>query len=270
MACATPLPSALASCSGEGTSPSRYFSSSSSSVETMPSTRLSRTDSSWAARSSGIGTSVGGGALVRVGLGGRAGRRPLGTTPPRRSAAAGARRPSRSAPAAWARAASKFARSRSILLTKRARGMLLRLGHLPDDLGLHLDAVDRGDHEDGEVGDGAAAAATSPMKSGKPGVSSRLILWFRHGNCARARLIERPFSRSSGSWSSTPPMRLMAPAFSRIASPSVVLPEPPWPDEHHVADLRRWKHVQGAEPPSGSVRPISGSPLEDTRPMTSK
>ena len=65
---ATPLPSALASCSGEGTSPSRYFSSSSSSVETMPSTRLSRTDSSWAASSSGIGTSVGGGALVGVGL----------------------------------------------------------------------------------------------------------------------------------------------------------------------------------------------------------
>ena len=47
---------------------------------------------------------------------------------------------------------SKFARSRSSLLTKIIRGTPELGGDLPDRLGLHLDAVDRADHEHREVG----------------------------------------------------------------------------------------------------------------------
>ena len=52
----------------------------------------------------------------------------------------------------WSSVRENDARSRSSLLTKIARGMPRCFGELPRDLGLHLDALDRGHDEQREVG----------------------------------------------------------------------------------------------------------------------
>ena len=49
--------------------------------------------------------------------------------------------------------ALEAARSRSSLLTKTMRGRPSSAAMPPHDLGLHLDALDRADHEDRQVGD---------------------------------------------------------------------------------------------------------------------
>ena len=108
------------------------------------------------------------------------------------------------------------------------------LGELPRDLGLHLDALDRGDDEHARSA-AWSAAATSPTKSAYPGVSSRLTLWPSTSNGASASDTEMRRRSSSGSKSqtvvpsSTRPIRGIAPAAKSSASASDVLPAPPWP-----------------------------------------
>ena len=77
-----------------------------------------------------------------------------------------------------------------------------------------------------------SAAATSPMKSAYPGVSTRLILWSRHSKGATESDSEMPRLCSSGSKShavvpsSTRPMRAIAPARWSNASARLVFPAP--------------------------------------------
>ena len=86
-----------------------------------------------------------------------------------------------------------------------------------------------------------SAPLTSPMKSGYPGVSIRLILWSCHSSGASAALtvIWRRISSASKSVvvvpSSTRPRRSIAFAANSIASTSDVLPVPPCP---HTATFR--------------------------------
>ena len=107
-------------------------------------------------------------------------------------------------------------------------------GHLPHVGGLHLDALDRADHEDGQVGDGQGGGRLLG-EVGVPGASMMLILWPSHSIGARAAEIDRLRLCSSGSKSvtvaasSTRPGRPMAPERCSSASVRVVLPDPPWP-----------------------------------------
>ena len=117
--------------------------------------------------------------------------------------------------------ASNDDRSRSSLLTKIMRGSAEPSALAPQAPGPGLHAVDRADHEHGEVGDLQRRRPPRPTKSGSPGVSIRLILWPFHSNGARARPSDTPRCCSSGSKShdvvpsSTRPARSIAPGLRR-------------------------------------------------------
>ena len=102
------------------------------------------------------------GALRRaVGVGARRCRSSRSMTPRKLGLLAdrqlrAARRRRRTWSFSWSSVRANDARSRSSLFTKIARGSPSSLGHAPRDLGLHLDALDRGHDEQREVGGLAA------------------------------------------------------------------------------------------------------------------
>ena len=93
------------------------------------------------------------------------------------------------------------------------------------------------------VSTASSAPIAWPMKSGNPGVSTRWIRVSCVSRCSTDARSECWYVFSIGSKSltvvprSTVPASLMAPAFSRRASASVVLPEAPWPTSATVRIL---------------------------------
>ena len=118
---------------------------------------------------------------------------------------------------------------------KIARGMPRCLGHLPRDLGLHLDAFDRGDDEQREVG----GLQRGGDVADEVGVAGRVddvdlvavVLERREGERHRdaAPLLLGIEVAGGRCWSSTRPRRGIAPAVNSRASAREVLPAPPWP-----------------------------------------
>ena len=108
------------------------------------------------------------------------------------------------------------------------------LGELPRDLGLHLDALDRGHDEQREVG-GLERGADVADEVGVARRVEHVDLVPSSSNGASASDTEMRRRCSSGSKSqtvvpsSTRPRRGIAPAPSSSASASEVLPAPPWP-----------------------------------------
>ena len=116
----------------------------------------------------------------------------------------------------------------------RARQVLLH-GELPRVLGLHLDAVDGGDHDDHGVRGADRRAHVADEVGGAGRVEHVDLRRPFHSIGATESETEICRRCSSGSWSdtvlpsSTVPIRVIAPDANSIASSSVVLPEPPWP-----------------------------------------
>ena len=130
---------------------------------------------------------------------------------------------------------SRLARSRSRRFSDDDARQVQRGGFGPELLGLHFDAGDRVDDDEGAASATRRAARASVRKLANPGVSMMLILVFCHSACARLEesVCLRAISSSSKSVtvvpSSTLPMRLTAPATKSIVETSCVLPHPPCP-----------------------------------------
>ena len=116
----------------------------------------------------------------------RGARRRRGSRLRRRWGAAAARHPAPNLSLSWSSVRENDARSRSSLFTKIARGTSALVGHPPHELGLHLDALDRGHDEHREVGGAQRGGDVARRSRRSPGVSITLTLWPSCSNGASA------------------------------------------------------------------------------------
>ena len=124
----------------------------SSSPTTMPSMSASWIECSSISISGGIGTLGARRRRRSAPRGRRGGRRRRGSSASSPIGSCSGATPAPNLSLSWSRVRANDARSRSSLLTKIAAREPELVGHAPHDLGLHLDALDRGHHEHREVG----------------------------------------------------------------------------------------------------------------------
>ena len=134
------------------------------------------------------------------------------------------------------------------------------LGHLPRDLGLHLDALDRGDDAHDEVDRAQRRGDVADEVGVARACRRRFTLWPSDSNGASASDTEMRRRASSGSKSqtvlpsSTRPTRGIAPAREQQRLGQRGLPGAAVPDEGDVADLRGRERLHARPPAVSAVR----------------